>query len=93
MPTATDVDNRPVAIGKWPRLRTSRTSPNGAQNNALRRHGQQHVQQPQGQHSDWCTLDNCVHNCDEDSSNIDVLLHPELLQEFYGDKCKSNVTT
>ena len=79
MPTATDVDNRPVAIGKWPRLRGhGRTGQNP---NALRRHGHQGSQR----HSDWCTLPNCVHSCDE-SSNIctDVLLQPELLSELYG---------
>ena len=79
MPTATDVDNRPVAIGKWPRLRGR----NGhTHHNALRRNGQQVVGQ---RHSDWCTLPNCVHTCDE-SSNIctDVLLQPELLHELYG---------
>jgi len=76
MPTATDVDNRPVAIGKWPRLRRT----GHAYPIALRR------QQPQQQqHKDWCTLENCVQSCDE-SSNIHVLLHPELLYEFYGDR-------
>lgn len=78
MPTATDVDNRPVAIGKWPRLRR-----NGhAYPIALRRQ-----QNQQSTHKDWCNLENCVHSCDE-SSNIctDVLLQPELLQELYGDR-------
>ena len=84
MPTATDVDNRPVAIGKWPRLRRT----GHAYPIALRRQQQQQQQQQQ-QHKDWCTLENCVHTCDE-SSNIctDVLLQPELLQEFYGDRSK-----
>ena len=87
MPTATDVDNRPVAIGKWPRLRR-----NGhAYPIALRRQ-QPHTQNSNNStttHKDWCTLENCVHSCDE-SSNIctDVLLQPELLQELYGDRSK-----
>jgi len=118
MPTATDIDNRPVAIGKWPRLRGSnnRNAAIISTNHALRRNRannqsnslfatgdsdtsyeraellgghSENVNTPSGKHSDWCTLENCVHNCDEDSSNpcIDVLLNPELLQEFYGDKC------
>ena len=89
MPTATDVDNRPVAIGKWPRLRNSRNGLNQHNryhhhaNNALRqRHGQA---VSQNEHRQWCNLENCVHSCDE-SSNIctDVLLQPELLHELYG---------
>ena len=115
MPTATDIDNRPVAIGKWPRLRGSsnRNAAIISTNHALTRYGHRTVQSSNvtnagpdgirrvgqlhqdsaanaGKHSDWCTLENCVHNCDEDASNpcIDVLLNPELLQEFYGDKCK-----
>ena len=121
MPTATDIDNRPVAIGKWPRLRGSshRNSTLISTNHALRQRygrstggtvqssigtndtsfersrtdGNGHhdsPSKPTGKHRDWCTLENCVDNCDEDSSNtcIDVLLNPELLQEFYGDKCK-----
>jgi len=118
MPTATDIDNRPVAIGKWPRLRGSsnRNAAIISTNHALRRYGRtggtvqssignndtsfervrairgghhDTATNVTGKHSDWCTLENCVHNCDEDSSNscIDVLLNPELLQEFYGDKC------
>ena len=81
MPTATDVDNRPVAIGKWPRLRGHGHRALAGQNpNALRRHGGQSQR-----HADWCTLPNCVHSCDE-TSNIctDVLLQPELLSELYG---------
>ena len=119
MPTATDIDNRPVAIGKRPRLRGSsnRNAAIISTNHALRRYGRtggtvqssignndtsfervrairgghhDTATNVTGKHSDWCTLENCVHNCDEDSSNscIDVLLNPELLQEFYGDKCK-----
>jgi len=118
MPTATDIDNRPVAIGKWPRLRGSsnRNATIISTNHALRRYGRtggtvqssigtndtsfertrtigsrhnEKADNGTGKHSDWCTLENCVDNCDEDSSNpcIDVLLNPELLQEFYGDKC------
>jgi len=117
MPTATDIDNRPVAIGKWPRLRGSsnRNAAIISTNHALTRYGRDRTVQSSivsnagrdgiqrvggqlhqesntassGKHSDWCTLENCVHNCDEDASNpcIDVLLNPELLQEFYGDKC------
>ena len=87
MPTATDVDNRPVAIGKWPRLRR-----NGhAYPIALRRTQTltQNSNHSTTTHKDWCTLENCVHSCDE-SSNIctDVLLQPELLQELYGDRSK-----
>jgi hypothetical protein len=88
MPTATDVDNRPLAIGKWPRLRRNNQ-------NALRRPRTAHLDSSdegrgtvrQYHHRDWCTLDDCVHSCDE-GSNIctDILLQPELLQEFYGDR-------
>lgn len=87
MPTATDVDNRPVTIGKWPRLRRNHTR----ENNALRRQRQPQIA-ARGQHSDWCALENCLHNYDEDSSNVDVLLHPELLQEYNADKCKLRTT-
>jgi len=131
MPTATDIDNRPVAIGKWPRLRGSsnRNAAIISSNHALNRRnraianansnnnntsfertgrtiGSLHEDESaknwdesakdswsanasNGKHKDWCTLDNCISNCDDDSSNpcIDVLLNPELLQEFYGDKC------
>jgi len=90
MPTATDVDNRPVAIGKWPRLRNSHRNSHGLNqhnhhhhaNNALR---QRHGPVSQNEHRQWCNLENCVHSCDE-SSNIctDVLLQPELLHELYG---------
>ena len=134
MPTATDIDNRPVAIGKWPRLRGSsnRNAAIISSNHALNRRNRaianansdnndtsfertgRPIGSPEedeqsaknwdeqsakdswsanasnGKHKDWCTLDNCISNCDDDSSNpcIDVLLNPELLQEFYGDKCK-----
>ena len=132
MPTATDIDNRPVAIGKWPRLRGSsnRNAAIISSNHALNRRNRaiantnsdnndtsfertgKPIGSPEdesaknwdeqsakdswsanasnGKHKDWCTLDNCISNCDDDSSNpcIDVLLNPELLQEFYGDKCK-----
>ena len=132
MPTATDIDNRPVAIGKWPRLRGSsnRNAAIISSNHALNRRNRaianansndndtsfertgRPIGSPEdesaknwdeesakdswsanasnGKHKDWCTLDNCISNCDDDNSNpcIDVLLNPELLQEFYGDKCK-----
>lgn len=131
MPTATDIDNRPVAIGKWPRLRGSsnRNAATISSNHALNRRNRaianansnsnntsfertgRPIGSPEdesaknwdeqsakdswsanasnGKHKDWCTLDNCISNCDDDNSNpcIDVLLNPELLQEFYGDKC------
>lgn len=90
MPTATDVDNRPLAIGKWPRLR--RTTPQHALRRPTQAAQQQQQLQQLQQHRDWCTLENCVHSCDE-GSNIctDVLLQPELLQEFYGDRSKSRM--
>ena len=72
MPTANEVDNRPVAVGKWPRHHQHSSGYD------------RYSRQPGCGRRKCGSGDNCVHkygnNC------VDVLLRPELLHEIYGER-------
>ena len=80
MPTANEVDNRPVAVGKWPRHRHN--SHHYMSDRYLHRQQQQQSGRRKcGSDND----DNCVQKYDSGTC-LDVLLRPELLHEIYGDR-------
>lgn len=70
MPTAKEVDNRPMAVGKWPR------NHHHHHHSGLDRYHRNRQK---------CSVDeNCIHNYG--NLCLDVLLRPELLNEIYGDR-------
>lgn len=103
MPTATEVDNRPVAVGKWPRIRSStRRESTGHHSDLYSRtnHHQHHHHHRRNNESSstsnsqpdqLCTNENCFRPYASVASlYTDILLQPDLLQEFYGDRYLSS---
>jgi hypothetical protein len=86
MPTANEVDTRPVAVGKWPRHHHN--SHHYMSDRYLHRQQQQSGRRKCGTDND----DNCVQKYDSGTC-LDVLLRPELLHEIYGDRGQSNLQT
>ena len=75
MPTAKEVDNRPVAVGKWPRHHHRRHNPAGFE---------RYPRHPGCGRSKCGADERCAHKYGNIS--IDVLLRPELLNEIYGER-------